>query len=228
MFTLEEFNRFVFMVTNRKIYDSIAEIWYGFRHHTRFQKELGELAQRWKKGRLLNTGCGHGPDFIPFKENFELHGIDFSGQMIKQAIRYSLKYNFQPRLAVADLSCLPYADSSFDWAISVASYHHIRDKENRGTAFRELRRVLKPGAEAFITVWNRTQPRFWFKGKETEVDWKTRDNIYYRYYYLFTYGEIEKVIKGSGFQIIRSGSEAGYTLPVKYFSRNICLLVRAV
>ena len=216
------------MATNREIYDSIAESWYGFRHHTRFQKELSELAQRWKTGRLVNTGCGHGPDFIPFKDGFELHGIDFSHQMIKQARRYADKYNFNVSLAVADLRCLPYTDSSFDWAISVASYHHIRDKNIRQLAFMELRRVLKPGAEAFITVWNRNQPRFWLKGRETNVDWKTRDNIYYRYYYLFTYGEIEKLVKKSGFRIISSGGEKSYSLPVKYFSRNICLLLKAV
>jgi len=216
------------MVTNREIYDSIAESWYNYRHHTRFQKELSELAQRWKAGRLINTGCGHGPDFLPFKDGFELHGIDFSLQMLKQAQRYAQKYNFEADLVVADLCCLPYRDSTFNWAISIASYHHIRDKNLRQQSFAELRRVLKPGAEAFITVWNRNQPRFWLKGTETDVDWKTRDNIYHRYYYLFTYGEIEGIVKKSGFRIISSRGEKSYSLPVKYFSRNICLLLEAV
>jgi tRNA (uracil-5-)-methyltransferase TRM9 len=227
MFTLEaKFNRFRFMATNREIYDNIAESWYGYRHHTRFKKELDELARRWQKGSLLNLGCGHGPDFLPFKNGFELHGMDFSSNMIDQARRYSRKYNFQANLLVADLASLPYKENTFDWAISVAAYHHIKGREARLQALAELKRVLKPGSEAFITVWNRAQPKFWLKGKEILVDWKTKGEIYRRYYYLYTYGAIEADVRKSGFQLISSGPEKNYSFPLKYFSRNICLLVR--
>jgi tRNA (uracil-5-)-methyltransferase TRM9 len=227
MFTLEaKFNRFGFMATNREIYDSIAESWYGYRHHTRFKNELDGLARRWQQGKLLNLGCGHGPDFLPFKDGFELHGMDFSVSMINQALRYARKYNFQPGLMVADLSYLPYKDNSFDCAISVAAYHHIKEKNSRLRALAELKRVLKPGAEAFITVWNRAQPKFWFKGRETLVDWNTKDEVYRRYYYLYTYGEIESDVRKSGFEIMSAGPEKSYSFPLKYFSRNICLLVK--
>jgi tRNA (uracil-5-)-methyltransferase TRM9 len=227
MFTLgAKFNRFIFMATNREIYDSIAESWYGYRHHTRFKKHLDELGQRWQKGKLLNLGCGHGPDFLPFKNGFDLHGLDFSANMIRQALRYARKYDFDAGLLVADLAHLPYRADSFDWAISVAAYHHIRDRKDRLAALSELKRVLKPGAEAFITVWNRGQPGFWLKGKKTLVDWKTKAKVYQRYYYLYTYAEFEKDVRQSGLQIIDSGPEKSYSFPLKYFSRNICLLVK--
>jgi tRNA (uracil-5-)-methyltransferase TRM9 len=90
----------------------------------------------------------------------------------------------------------------------------------------ELRRVLKPGGEAFITVWNRWQPRFWFKPKEISVPWRQKDKTLYRYYYLFSYAELEKLAKRAGFEIIESFPESAYHFPVKVFSRNICLLVR--
>jgi hypothetical protein len=86
--------------------------------------------------------------------------------------------------------------------------------------------VLKPGGEAFITVWNRCQPRFWFKGKEVMVPWRMKDRTLYRYYYLFTYGELEGLAREAGLEVIRSFPENGYKLPVKTFSRNICLVVR--
>jgi len=83
---------------------------------------------------------------------------------------------------IADAVSLPFSDSSFDWAISVATYHHIRYKEEREEALDELRRVLRPGGEAFITVWNRWQPKFWFSRKEVAVPWRTKGKTLYRYY----------------------------------------------
>jgi len=86
--------------------------------------------------------------------------------------------------------------------------------------------VLKPGGEAFITVWNRWQPRFWFRGKEIAVPWRTRDKVLYRYYYLFSYCELERLVKKAGFEVVKSFPERRYRFPIKFFSRNICLLVR--
>jgi SAM-dependent methyltransferase len=108
----------------------------------------------------------------------------------------------------------------------VATYHHIQGENGRLHALRELHRVLKPDGEAFITVWNRWQPKFWLRGKEIEVPWRTGEDTLYRYYYLFSYGEIEKLIKKAGFKLIESLPEKAYKFPLKYFSRNICLLVK--
>jgi tRNA (uracil-5-)-methyltransferase TRM9 len=44
--------------------------------------------------------------------------------------------------------------------------------------------------------------------------------------YLPTYPELEKLARQAGWQILRSAPESAYSLPVKFFSRNICLLVR--
>ncbi len=211
---------------NREAFDQIAPSWYNFRHYSIFRTELEALAERWKKGRLLNVGCGHGADFLPFKDDFELYGIDFSSEMIKLARRYSQKFEFPVNLLVADVRHLPFADNTFDWAISAATYHHIQGREGQMKAFGELRRVLKPGGEAFLTVWNHFQPRFWFRGKEVMVPWRSKDRTIYRYYYLFTYGEFEGLIKKAGWQLLKSSPENSYHLPIKYFSRNICLTVR--
>ena len=208
------------------VFNQIAPGWYNFRHWSIFRSELEMLAQRWQKGRLLNIGCAHGPDFLPFKQNFELYGVDFSAEMLKFAQKYSQKFNFGVNLSLADASHLPYADETFDWAISVATYHHVKGKEARQAALGELRRVLKPGGEAFITVWNRGQPRFWFKPREAAVPWRQKDKTLYRYYYLFSYSELEKLVRKAGFEVLKSFPESAYHFPLKSFSRNICLLVR--
>lgn len=184
------------------------------------------LARHWHQGKLLNLGCAHGPDFFPFKDSFELYGVDFSSEMLNLARRYAQKYSFNVELALADVRHLPYPDDSFDWAIAVATYHHIKGESERQAALNELKRVLKPGGEAFITVWNRWQPRFWFQPKEVSVPWRKKDKTLYRYYYLFSYAELEKAARKAGFRIIKSFPESAYRFPVKMFSRNICLLVK--
>ncbi len=210
----------------REIFNQIASGWYNFRHRSIFCNELEALAKRWRQGRLLNVGCAHGPDFIPFKNSFELYGVDFSPKMIELARKYTDKYKFSVNLVEADARNLPYADDSFDCAIAVATYHHIEDNEERLQALRDLRRVLKPGGEAFITVWNRWQPRFWLKTKNVLVPWRSKDKTLYRYYYLFSHRELEGLTRKAGFEVVSSSPESKYHFPLKTFSRNICILVR--
>jgi SAM-dependent methyltransferase len=200
--------------------------WYGFRHRSIFGRELEELARRWREGRLLNIGCAHGPDFPPFRQRFELFGVDFSPRMLEMARKYARKFELDVELLLADARRLPFADATFDWAVSVATYHHIEGEARRRAALGELRRVLRPGGEAFITVWNRGQPRFWFAGREAAVPWRTGGRALYRYYHLFSYPELEKLAKEAGFRVLRSFPEASYRFPLKRFSRNICLLVK--
>ncbi|MGA2159459.1 MAG: class I SAM-dependent methyltransferase [Dehalococcoidia bacterium] len=208
-------------------YDEIAESWYRLRHWTRFKMELEGMARRWRGGSLLNIGCAHGPDFLPFTDKFDLWGLDSSENMINMALKYSAKYKFHTGLIVGDAASLPFKDGAFDWAISVAAYHHISDKGERKAAFAELRRVIKPKGEVFITVWNRWQKAFWNKGRQAIVPWKTKDGEIPRYYYLYTYPEIEQQVRSAGFKVLKTFPEKAYRLPFKFFSRNICVLAGA-
>jgi tRNA (uracil-5-)-methyltransferase TRM9 len=214
------------MVTNREVFDQIAESWYRIRHWPLLKEELEELATRWQSGKLLNVGCAHGPDFLPFTQGFELWGVDSSPGMLKQALRYSAKFKFYVNLTAADASFLPFPNNTFDWAISVATYHHIKGREEREKAFVELKRVLKPEGEAFLTVWNHGQPRFWLKSKEQQVPWRLKGETVYRYYHLFSYGELRKLLSKAGLKIINMSPEKSYHLPIRNFSRNICVLVK--
>ena len=214
------------MATVRDVFNQIAPSWYNFRHRSIFTRELEEVAERWRGGRLLNLGCAHGPDFLPFKSDFELYGVDIAMEMLRFAQKYSQKFDFEVHLAAADVGFLPYPDDTFDHAISVATYHHIEGKPAKLAAWRELKRVLKPGGEALVTVWNRWQPRFWFKSREIKMPWRTREKTLYRYYYLFSYFELEKLVKEVGLHVLRAFPEYRYRFPIKYFSRNICLVVR--
>ncbi|RJO62210.1 MAG: class I SAM-dependent methyltransferase [Dehalococcoidia bacterium] len=207
-------------------FDAIAPAWYNIRHHTIFKVELEALSQRWGKGDLLNLGCGHGADFLPFKSEFKLFGVDYSAGMLQLARKFAQKHGFEVKLSQADLRQLPYPNACFDWAIAVASLHHLKGHSAQLKALVELRRVLNPGGEAFVTVWNKWQPRFWFKPKEALIPFKIGDEIIQRYYYLFSYGEIERLARQAGFEILKSSPESRYHFPVRSFSRNICLLLK--
>ena len=207
-------------------FDRIAAGWYNFRHHTIFKTELEALALRWKCGKLLNVGCGHGADFLPFKDSFELFGIDISYEMLKYAKKYMKKHGFIAELKQADMRSLPFPDASLDFAMAVASLHHIDSSFGRTEAIHELYRVLKQEGEAFVTVWNARQPRFIFKQRDIMVPWRSKEKVIDRFYHLFSYGELEKLVKSVGFRIIYSRPESLYGFPIKYFSRNICILIK--
>ncbi len=130
-------------------YDEIAESWYRLRHWTRFKPELEKMAARWGQGKLLNVGCAHGPDFLPFKDRFELWGLDSSAPMINMAVKYAGKFKLDVSLMVADAVCLPFRDHVFDFAISVAAYHHIKGDRERATAFQRVKKGAKTGRRSF-------------------------------------------------------------------------------
>jgi ubiquinone/menaquinone biosynthesis C-methylase UbiE len=214
------------MTTNREVFDQIAESWYRVRHWPLLKEELEELAAIWQSGKLLNVGCAHGPDFLPFSRGFELWGVDSSPAMLEQALRYSAKFKLYVNLIASDALFLPFPDNTFDWAISVATYHHIKGREEREKAFVELKRVLKPQGEAFLTVWNHGQPGFWFKSKEQQIPWRLKEGTVYRYYHLFSYSELRKLLIKTGWEIITMSPEKSYHSPIRNFSRNICVLVK--
>ena len=212
--------------TAGRFYDQIAQSYYNYRHWTRWRAELDEMAQRWQRGRLLNIGCAHGPDFLPFKQGLELWGVDCSIELLKLAPRYCGKFQFQANLLLGDARCLPFPDNAFDWAVSTATYHHIQGAAAREQAFAELKRVLKPGGEAFVTVWNRWQPQNWLRPREVMLPWKTRGGTFYRYYYLFSFAELRSLLTRVGFEVIKLSGESKGGFSRRVFPRNICALVR--
>jgi ubiquinone/menaquinone biosynthesis C-methylase UbiE len=146
--------------------------------------------------------------------------------MLRQGIGYSDKFNFYVNLTISDALFLPFADNTFDWAISVATYHHIKGRQEREKAFIELKRVLKPEGEAFLTVWNWGQPRFWLKPREQLIPWKLKERTVHRYYHLFSYGELRRLLVRTGWEVISMSPEKAYRFPISAFSRNICVLMR--
>ncbi|MFW6056253.1 MAG: class I SAM-dependent methyltransferase [Chloroflexota bacterium] len=213
------------MATNRDTFDRIAPAWYGFRHWPLLAEELAEVADRWEAGRLINLGCAHGPDFLPFADRFDLCGVDFSAGMLAQARTYMRKHEFLANLVQSDLTELPFKAGSFDCAVSVAAYHHIEEHPQRQRAFHELYRILRPGAEVFLTVWNHLQPSFRAGPQERLVPWQCGDTVLYRRYHLFTPHELTGYVTEAGFEVLRTGAERRHSGSSES-GRNVCVLAR--
>ena len=96
-------------------------------------------------GRVLDVGCGNGNLFKLLPDGkYELHGIDFSKNMIDEAKRTC---KTQATFAVADAESLPFDDNSFDIIVCNASFHHYT---NPDAVLKEMHRVLKVNGKLLI------------------------------------------------------------------------------
>lgn len=100
--------------------------------------------------RVLDVGCG--PGYLTRRAALvvgprgSVEGIDPSPEAITQA-RLEAPANTAFQIATAEQ--LPYPDETFDVVVSSLALHHI-PPENRPTALREMRRVLKLGGRLLI------------------------------------------------------------------------------
>jgi ubiquinone/menaquinone biosynthesis C-methylase UbiE len=78
-----------------------------------------------------------------------VHGVDLSAAMIGQATAVASTLTVADRIEfqVADVAALPFPDASFDLVVSSISLHHWDDPQ---AGVRDVVRVLRPGAEAWI------------------------------------------------------------------------------
>ena len=70
------------MNTRRNIWNSLSEQWNKVRSKP-FPETIIYLSKIWKKGKILDIGCGNGRNLIPFAEkDFDCQGVYFSIEMI--------------------------------------------------------------------------------------------------------------------------------------------------
>jgi ubiquinone/menaquinone biosynthesis C-methylase UbiE len=187
-----------------KIWDVIAFPWKSFRNNP--VKEVREFLKD-KKGKLIDIGCGSGRNFIKNKD-IEVYAVDFSKNMIKLAEEYSRKNKIHAKIFKADAWYLPFPANFFNIGIYISALHCIPHKIKRENSIQELYRVLKPGARALISVWDKEQEKFRNSKKNIILKWGINQDDgsrkeYSRYYYLYDRKEINELIE-KYFKIIRT------------------------
>jgi ubiquinone/menaquinone biosynthesis C-methylase UbiE len=97
--------------------------------------------------RVLDLCCGTGVVTAAAAERgADVIGLDFSSAMLAEARRRHPHLRFEE----GDAEALPYADASFDAAVSNFGIHHVPRPER---AVGEALRVLRPGGRFAFTTW---------------------------------------------------------------------------
>jgi len=181
----------------KKVWNEIAPEWHKFKTQINEKKSPETLKFLEKqKGKILDLGCGSGRYLAKIK-NGEMYLVDFSKEMIRLAEKHAKKLKISAKFSVSEMTNLPFPTNFFDAAIADSSFHCLNPKEQK-KAVKELYRVLKPGAQAGISVWNMNSRRFKNSPKEKLINWREKGK---RYYYLFDEKEIHDLFKKYGFKI---------------------------
>ena len=130
---------------------------------------------RWKMQgfrRFLDLGCGLGRHALLFAENgFETDALDLSQYGIDILTKEAQNCGLNINTAVGDIHDLPYGPGSFDCLLA---YHVLSHTDTNGIAkiIAEIRRVMKPGGEFFITLCSKSSPSY-ASGRYPRIDENT-------------------------------------------------------
>jgi SAM-dependent methyltransferase len=129
-------------------WQSAASTYGGFAGATRlFVPSLVQAAGAGPGVRLLDIACGTGVAAQAAADaGARVTGVDFSPAMVAMAQSLHPNIDFHG----GDAEALPFADASFDAAVSNFGIHHVERPER---AIAEARRVLSPGGAFAFTVW---------------------------------------------------------------------------
>jgi ubiquinone/menaquinone biosynthesis C-methylase UbiE len=138
------------------------------------------------KSNVLEIGCGNGKNMTYILNNVDCNmvGVDTCQKFVDMCQDLKLKVYTN---TILDLK---FNDSSFDFVLCIAMFHHLLTLEDQGNAMKEILRVMKTDAFCKITCWSTEQPdnsKFTFHEGINVVMWKGRQDLNKtRYYYVFS------------------------------------------
>ena len=112
--------------------------------------------------KVLDVGGGAGAYAIPLASaGYEVHLIDPVPLHVEQAAAASRKAGKAlAGISAGDARDLPAADGSADAVLLLGPLYHLTSREDRLTALREARRVLRPGGTVVAKALSRFYPVF--------------------------------------------------------------------
>ncbi len=94
--------------------------------------------------RILDAGCGSGRNMIELARRGTVTGVELSEPSVERA-----RARGCGEVVAGSVLEMPFADASFDLAVSLDVIEHLDDDD---AALRELRRVVAPGGALLLTV----------------------------------------------------------------------------
>jgi ubiquinone/menaquinone biosynthesis C-methylase UbiE len=170
--------------------------------------------------QVLDLGCGNGLMLTEvLRQGGQYIGLDFSKQLLKIAKkRYKDEIKKkQVKFFLATATKLPFENNSFDFVFSFAVLHHIPSARLRQKFFIEMFRVLRPGGQGAMLVWNLRHSKKYLSEAKNEalgvsgldkddliVLWKGTPGLKIkRYIHLFSRQEFFDLARQAGFCSIK-------------------------
>ena len=210
------------LAKNKELYDQIAQDFSDTRNKIwpEFEYFKGYLANGQD---ILDLGCGNGRLLELLKEyQINYLGIDYSKKLIEEAKQDWQNFNF----VVGDILDLNLKEK-YDLVFLVATLHHIPSQKLREKVLINVKSVLKPNGKLLMTNWNLWQKRYLkyiikytllkmsdpdkevISGIEVKdldlqdvfIPWRKK---YQRYIHAFTENNMARLLKKTGFEIIKN------------------------
>ncbi|HYX24182.1 MAG TPA: methyltransferase domain-containing protein [Thermoanaerobaculia bacterium] len=167
---------------------------------------------------ILDCGCGRGfyLKMLRHLGTAKLFGIDLELPYLRKARRNTVAL---PAVLVANASIydLPFPDETFDAVLLSEILEHV---ERDVDALREIRRVLKPGGLALITVPHSNYPFWWDPiNKTLETLFRTHvargplAGIWAFHVRLYTPEALRQAVLAAGFQVEEERSFTHHSFP---------------
>ena len=142
-----------------------------------------------------DIGCGNGKNMLYKPTTLQYEGVDISSEFVAICRSRGLQVTEGSILAI------PAPDALYDHTMSIAVIHHLRTRQEREQAIRELVRVTRPGGTVLIYVWAAEQPadsKRKFTAGDTMVPFHCKDGtICERFYHIYAKGELEAEIQSA-------------------------------
>ncbi len=101
--------------------------------------------------RVLEVGFGSGVTFLNLNDNYkEIYGLDLNASVEDVKAVFKAK-QIETHLQNGSVLSMPYEDDFFDTVLLISILEHLKPFEQM-QAFREIRRVLRPGGQTIYGV----------------------------------------------------------------------------
>ncbi|MGZ5056567.1 MAG: class I SAM-dependent methyltransferase [Methylobacter sp.] len=134
----------------RKRYDRIAPYFEGMEAVMEglfFRSWRKKLWAKVEGHHILEVGVGTGKNFDYYPKDTRITAIDFSEQMLKQAVQNRSRKHVKVDLELMDVQSLCFADNSFDTVICSFVFCSVPSAVK---GLKEVYRVCKPGGQVLL------------------------------------------------------------------------------
>jgi len=138
----------------------------------------------------LEIGCGNGKNMIPIDaRDITCIGVDTCHEFI------DICKNQRLDVLYADCCKLPFTNGVFDYAMSIAVFHHLSTQYRRESALKEMVRILSPNGKGLISLWSvENQTDKTFTAGDNLVSWNYKGEEFHRYYHIYTRDMVQRFL----------------------------------